>query len=86
MFVYTLMHKCSSSSFILLHKASISWPEINKFVSSANRTDKKAFDTVAKSLIFIKNNKVDPWGTPQIIFSFVDFIELQVTYFDLFAK
>ena len=65
------------------------WPEINTFVSSANRTDKKEFDTVAKSLLYIKNNKgprINPWGTPQVIFTFVDFIELYATYCDLFAK
>ena len=50
-----------------------SFPDINIFESSANRIEKHASDTDAKSLIYKRKSRspsMDPWGTPHFISMF----------------
>ena len=64
------------SSFISFANVCKLFPVKNIFVSPANNIDIQASDTVDKSLIYIKNNRgpnMDPCGTPQLIFSVLDF-------------
>ena len=67
------------SLLIVTHIDSASLPDINRLVSSADNTDQKAFDTTATSLTYNKNNSgpsIDPCGTPQVVYSLVDFMAL----------
>ena len=77
---------CTSLS-IWLQRASISLPVLNILVSSANNIEKQWYETFAKSLIYnIKNNgpNMEPWGTPNVIFSLFGIWLLYVTYWVLF--
>ena len=53
-------HSCTffKSSFTSLHTTLISVPVWNIFVSSANNREKQYSETLDKSLIYIKNNKI----------------------------
>ena len=48
-------------------------PDINILVSSANISVRNLVNILARSFMYIKNNrgpKIDSWGTPHIIFFF----------------
>ena len=55
----------------------------NKLVSSANSIGLRMFETFTISFIYmIKSNgpNMDPWGTPQVIFMYSDYVLLYNTY------
>ena len=65
------------------------FPVKNILVSSANNIDMLASDTVDKSLMYIKKSNgpsIEPYGTPQLIFSVLDLLPLYVTYCFLLDK
>ena len=67
-------HSCIflKSSLSGRHNTFISLPVMNILVSSANNTEKQNSETLAKSLIYNKNNmgpNIEPCGTPQLLFS-----------------
>ena len=58
----------SNSLFIVKHRFKILFPDANKLVSSANRTNFKISETFFISLMYVINNKgprIEPCGTPQ---------------------
>ena len=72
--LFTISHcvNLGISSFINSISLRVSLLEKKRFVSSANRMSLASDDTLQISLIYIKKSKgpkIEPWGTPQVIYS-----------------
>ena len=71
LFVFNHFEIFASSWLIFVSNASKSEPLQNKFVSSANSIGAVYLQTSHRSLMYIRKRsgpKIDPWGTPQMMF------------------
>ena len=77
------MVRVGISSLILCSISDRVFPFTIRFESSAKSIVLKLVKIFPRSLIYIKNNrgpKIEPWGTPQVIFVVGDFFPPEEQY------